>query len=281
MQTIFVSPDFPLNRRMRKAVQRGKLQVVREGGERSALGGGGGREWVDKLCGDLSQLADLEKIDALKRVIDKSIGGDAKIALVRTLAESTGGVVVNSAEDGGETSEGSRNPFTVDGKTALELFDSKARYWVPVYQRVYRWDKEQWNDFWEDVTTQDEFQYVGNIVLRRDANNPNRFETIDGQQRLTTIALLAIAVIRVLAGRGVAKTESPIKDLAEIFLAEGGIADNDMSDSMKIAPHSDNLGYLAELMKIHPPFNGSFFPPPHIVGNSSKRQMKKAVEVLC
>ena len=40
MQTIHVSADFPLNRRMRKAVQRGKLHVVRDGGERSGLGGG-------------------------------------------------------------------------------------------------------------------------------------------------------------------------------------------------------------------------------------------------
>ena len=39
MQTIFVSPEFPLNRRMRKAVRRGKLRVVREGGERLSLGG--------------------------------------------------------------------------------------------------------------------------------------------------------------------------------------------------------------------------------------------------
>ena len=40
MKTIFVSPEFPLNRRMRKAVRRGKLQVVREGGEKLSLGGG-------------------------------------------------------------------------------------------------------------------------------------------------------------------------------------------------------------------------------------------------
>ena len=40
MSMIFVSPDFPLNRRMRKAIRRGKLQVFREGGARSALGGG-------------------------------------------------------------------------------------------------------------------------------------------------------------------------------------------------------------------------------------------------
>ena len=39
MRTIFVPPEFPLNRRMRKAVRRGKLRVVREGGERLSLGG--------------------------------------------------------------------------------------------------------------------------------------------------------------------------------------------------------------------------------------------------
>ena len=48
MQTIHVSPDFPLNRRMRKAVRRGKLQVVREGGEESA--GGGGEKGGLKCC---------------------------------------------------------------------------------------------------------------------------------------------------------------------------------------------------------------------------------------
>ena len=41
MRTIHVSPDFPLNRRMRRLVARGKLQVVRVGGESLSLGGGG------------------------------------------------------------------------------------------------------------------------------------------------------------------------------------------------------------------------------------------------
>ena len=31
MRTIYVSPDFPLNRRMRKDIRRGKLQIIREG----------------------------------------------------------------------------------------------------------------------------------------------------------------------------------------------------------------------------------------------------------
>ena len=47
MRTIYVSPDFPLNRRMRKDIRRGKLQVVREGGERLSLGGESGNRPPD------------------------------------------------------------------------------------------------------------------------------------------------------------------------------------------------------------------------------------------
>ena len=124
MRTIYVSPEFPLNRRMRKDARRGKLQVVREGGERSSLGGGipsGKRRGLRTTGSRLVCMAD------------------------------------NGAEVGGGNGGDEDNPFTVDRKTALELFEGDTRYWVPIYQRVYRWDKEQWRDFWEDITTPIEF----------------------------------------------------------------------------------------------------------------------------
>ena len=56
MRTICVSPDFPLNRRMRKAVLRGKLHVVREGEE-----GGGAKshawEPIEDMPAELSEKA--------------------------------------------------------------------------------------------------------------------------------------------------------------------------------------------------------------------------------
>ena len=48
MRTIHISPEFPLNRRMRKAVRRGKLRVVRVPGERLSLGGGSKK--FETLC---------------------------------------------------------------------------------------------------------------------------------------------------------------------------------------------------------------------------------------
>ena len=64
MRTIHVSPDFPLSRRMRRLVARGKLEVARTRGESLSLGGEPGlesrrefvcalREIVGDPCGDL------------------------------------------------------------------------------------------------------------------------------------------------------------------------------------------------------------------------------------
>ena len=65
MQVIHVSPDFPLNRRMRKAVRRGKLEVVREGGEDGGQGG----------AAMPSASGDLEKHRGFVRELREIIGG--------------------------------------------------------------------------------------------------------------------------------------------------------------------------------------------------------------
>jgi len=76
---------------------------------------------------------------------------------------------------------------------------------VPDYQRAYAWEQKQWDDLWEDIregmrtgTT----HFLGTVVLmaqeesRRDAEGrPLRvFDVVDGQQRLTTLCLLLLAV---------------------------------------------------------------------------------------
>ena len=113
--------------------------------------------------------------------------------------------------------------------------------------------------------------------MRRDGRDPNRLETIDGQQRLTTIVLFAIAAIRVLVSAGVPKNESPVKELAEIFLAKDGIMNDNLREKMKIIPHSDNIDFLAELMQIRPLFDRGGFDPRPETGKPSQTQMKKAV----
>lgn len=69
---------------------------------------------------------------------------------------------------------------------------------IPSYQRGYRWEKQQvedlLNDFAEFIdntnsrNTEGEFYCLQPIVVKR--RHDNRYEVIDGQQRLTTIYLL-------------------------------------------------------------------------------------------
>ena len=286
MQTIFVSPEFPLNRRMRRAVRRGKLQVVREGGERASLGGGDeeSREWINAFCGELSRLADPDKIDAVKRIVEKSIGGDARIALARELAESAGGVAGGNGE--GEEGEESGTGFEIVRKNAREMFEGRGQFRVPIFQRDYVWGGEQWEDFWADVSGSKP-QYEGGIVLRDIGRN--RFEVIDGQQRLTTFCLLVIAALRMLhdskedGGFGILRSDPVCKKLADAFLVHGGDLDGNIERrNMKVVPHDPQWNgdgiFLSKLMSIRARQPGGEFDPFPGTGNTPEKQMKNSVK---
>ncbi|MHB1123616.1 MAG: DUF262 domain-containing protein [Ramlibacter sp.] len=82
-------------------------------------------------------------------------------------------------------------------QTFLELIGNGKRYRVPPYQRDYSWGKEQWEDLWNDIVDllgkPDEHHYMGALVV--EAIDDREFKIIDGQQRLATLSILALAVI--------------------------------------------------------------------------------------
>ncbi|WP_231254215.1 DUF262 and DUF1524 domain-containing protein [Helicobacter pylori] len=73
---------------------------------------------------------------------------------------------------------------------------------IPIYQRVYSWKKEQCKQLWDDIiktggNDQIKGHFIGSIVFVHDGiytTNYNELLIIDGQQRLTTITLLFIAL---------------------------------------------------------------------------------------
>ncbi len=74
-------------------------------------------------------------------------------------------------------------------------------YTVPDYQREYIWtDREVaklLDDFDEQLDATDREYFIGMVLVS--ASGPNRFDVIDGQQRLTTLFLLLCALRRRLA----------------------------------------------------------------------------------
>lgn len=75
--------------------------------------------------------------------------------------------------------------------TVNELF-SKDFYSIPIYQRNYAWSMEQVEQLMQDVINAVKHKaakyYIGNLIV--DRNDDGTFETIDGQQRLTTLFIL-------------------------------------------------------------------------------------------
>ncbi|WJI99219.1 DUF262 and DUF1524 domain-containing protein [Helicobacter pylori] len=73
---------------------------------------------------------------------------------------------------------------------------------IPIYQRVYSWEKEQCKQLWDDIVKtggndQMNGHFIGSIVFVQDGiytTSHNELLIIDGQQRLTTITLLFIAL---------------------------------------------------------------------------------------
>ena len=70
------------------------------------------------------------------------------------------------------------------------------KYSVPRFQRDYSWEKEQWEDLWEDIiksVTSDSGHYMGYLVLQ--SSDDKNFTVIDGQQRLTTISIFILSAL--------------------------------------------------------------------------------------
>ncbi|GAA6991658.1 DUF262 and DUF1524 domain-containing protein [Helicobacter pylori] len=72
---------------------------------------------------------------------------------------------------------------------------------IPIYQRLYSWEKEQCKQLWDDIVKTGgndkiEGHFIGSILYVLDGNkhSGNPLLIIDGQQRLTTITLLLIAL---------------------------------------------------------------------------------------
>ncbi len=86
--------------------------------------------------------------------------------------------------------------------TLLGFFEENQnnQFVIPIYQRVYSWKKEQCEQLWDDIIKiggNDKMNghFIGSIVYVRDGNtHSSPLLIIDGQQRLTTITLLFIAL---------------------------------------------------------------------------------------
>lgn len=82
---------------------------------------------------------------------------------------------------------------------------ASSQYFVPIWQRPYSWDLQEWNDLWKDIKNLDEItakgeqhaHFIGTMVLKNTVNKVGvdlEYAIVDGQQRFTTLLILCSAI---------------------------------------------------------------------------------------
>ena len=93
----------------------------------------------------------------------------------------------------------SASNFKTENNTYRKLIGNGLTYQIPPFQRDYSWSDEEWEDLWVDIlgvteTDAEPAHYMGYLVLQ--SQDDKTFYVIDGQQRLTTLTILVLAVLK-------------------------------------------------------------------------------------
>ncbi len=150
------------------------------------------------------------------------------------------------------------NTRTIDYQ---ELIGNGKRYRVPPYQRDYSWSVEQWEDLWNDLEElhghAEKQHYLGALVV--EAGKGREFLVIDGQQRLATLSLLALAVIDKLGELAASGIEADDNAERGVALRNRFIGEKDPAtlteSSRLILNETDNAFYQDYLVQLRRPRN--------------------------
>lgn len=150
--------------------------------------------------------------------------------------------------------------------TFLELVGNGRTHRVPPYQRDYSWSEEQWDDLWSDLVElraePEGRHYMGALVVQ--GHSDRDFLVIDGQQRLATLTILALAVIgklQRLASAGVSSDQNRERAAA---LRGRFIGEKDPASLLEVSKlflNETNNGFFQDyLVQLRTPVNASRLP---------------------
>ena len=71
-------------------------------------------------------------------------------------------------------------------------------YNIPIYQRNYSWGYDNIETFFNDVNNEKEGYYIGNLLITPNEKDSRAYDVVDGQQRLTTIVLMLLAINHII-----------------------------------------------------------------------------------
>lgn len=103
-----------------------------------------------------------------------------------------------------------------EAKLVSYMQGSDKRFIIPVYQRNYDWKTENCKQLYDDlvkvIQKQRQSHFFGSIVSVHNDGTYNEFLVIDGQQRLTTVSLLLLAMYNLMKDGIVTPSQNNLAD---------------------------------------------------------------------
>jgi uncharacterized protein with ParB-like and HNH nuclease domain len=132
-----------------------------------------------------------------------------------------------------------------DNKPLSELFssDNKVTYHIPKYQREYVWGKWNWESLFDDIEESEGSHFLGSIICintETDSLKPAALELVDGQQRMTTISLLYLAIYKYLSDN--MPDKSDMESVYELMRLRDRIISKEDKD-IRLSPSYSNHNY--------------------------------------
>lgn len=155
-----------------------------------------------------------------------------------------------------------KETLTAKPVTLADILSNGKRYVVPSFQRDYAWGEDEWRELWDDLVllnkASDEISnhYLGALVLQP-TGQQSESRIIDGQQRLVTLSLLSLAVIRRiqrLVDQDIETSDNKerIRLLQEKFVSTKDSASLQRRSRLRLNDH-DNPFYETYLVQGHEP----------------------------
>ena len=153
-------------------------------------------------------------------------------------------------------------------KTIEEILgNERIKYSVPNYQRSYDWGKGELQELMDDFTqikgNKESYLFLGNLIF--DVSESENFQIVDGQQRLTSLSILFIA----LREQARDLNEASVQGEVQKYISTYSKVRNKNAIKLEV---SSNIRDLYEYMA-NPNWDGGF--PDKLNNKSIKRQINK------
>ncbi|MCY7283903.1 MAG: DUF262 domain-containing HNH endonuclease family protein [Cyanobacteria bacterium CAN_BIN43] len=144
-----------------------------------------------------------------------------------------------------------------------DLISNGKIYRVPPFQRDYSWNEENWEDLWQDIlglhNDPESSHYMGALVLQSSGTSDKEFTIIDGQQRLATLSIIAIAVIEKIKRLVEQEDEAEANQRRQEILKRTYLSDRDPRSlrysSKLLLNENNNDFYQSNLINLRKPLN--------------------------